>query len=57
MIEPILPAALLARSGGVKGDALLDAAAAARRRRVGLDVERAGAILASDEYAAEVRTV
>lgn len=34
MIEPILPAALLARSSGAKGDALLDAAVRENVRRV-----------------------
>ena len=34
MIEPILPAALIARSGGAKGDELLDAAVRENVRRV-----------------------
>ena len=34
MIEPILPAALMARSGGAKGDELLDAAVRENVRRV-----------------------
>ena len=57
MIEPILPAALMARSSGAKGEALLDAAVRENIRRVVLRIKNSGPVLMNPIKTGEVKVV
>lgn len=57
MIEPILPAALMARSGGAKGDELLDAAVRENVRRVVTRIRNSEAVLMNPIRDGKVKVV
>jgi carbonic anhydrase len=57
MIEPILPAALMARSTGAKGEALLDAAVRENIRRVVTRIKNSGPVLMNPIKTGQVKVV
>ena len=57
MIEPILPAALMARSTGAKGEALLDAAVRENIRRVVTRIKNSEAVLMNPIKTGKVKVV
>ena len=57
MIEPILPAALIARSTGAKGEALLDAAVRENIRRVVTRIKNSEAVLMNPIKTGKVKVV
>ena len=57
MIEPILPAALLARSSGAKGEDLLDAAVRENVKRVVIRLRNSGPVMAEPIRAGKVKVV
>ena len=57
MIEPILPAALIARSGGAKGEELLDAAVRENVRRVVTRIRNSEAVLMNPIRDGKVKVV